>query len=267
ELSSEFELGSGRVLVVDDDPRISGLIAETLKSAGYDVATTPDGPAALAVARELDPDVIVFGLLLSGTTGFGTLSDIKGEPELANVPVVLVTMDSERSLGYALGATDYVEKSDPEQLTGAVGRQLGKDGLVLVVDDDPAVRDTLKRALERSGYEVETAADGEEALDRVVEVRPSLVLLDLMMPKVDGFEVLARLRDDDMLRDLPVLCFTARDLDGEERARLRRGMAKVLQKGGRGGEALLEEIRRQVASHIARTSQLPPDPRRQPLAP
>ena len=267
ELSSELELGSGRVLVVDDDPRISELIAATLRAAGYDVETAPDGPTALAAATEVRPDVIVFGLLLSGTDGFGALSDIKAEPELAEIPVVLVTMDGERSLGYALGATDYVEKSDPEQLAGAVGRQVGKEGLVLVVDDDAAVRDTLKRALERSGYEVETAADGEEGLDRVVELRPSLVLLDLMMPKVDGFEVLERLREDDMLRDLPVLCFTARDLDGDDRARLQRGMAKVLQKGGRGGEALLEEIRRQVASHIARTSQLPPAPQRQQLAP
>ncbi|MEM1418732.1 MAG: response regulator, partial [Myxococcota bacterium] len=271
ELSGELDGGTGRVLLIDDDARASALIQGTLAKAGYEVEHASDGPTGLAAAARKRPDVIVLDVLLPGERGFDILGELKAEPSLADVPVVLVTMDGERSLGVALGATDYVDKPekpvDVERITGVVDRQLGRQGTVLVVDDDEAVREVLERALTKEGYEVRTASNGEEALERLAENRPGLLLLDLMMPKVDGFEVLERLREDAALRSLPVLCFTARDLSAEERAKLRRGMANVLQKGGRGGEALLEDIRRQVASHIARTSQLPPPPVRPPASP
>jgi len=248
----------GVVLVIDDDPAARELMARSLTRGGYAVMMAASGADGLNIAEEKRPDVVVLDVLLPKQDGWEVLTAFKAHPTLNDVPVVLVTMVDDRSRGYALGATDYLTKPvDWDRLHGALKRHIHGSAEVLVVDDEASVRDVLRRQLEREGHTVRLATDGAEALAELEASRPDLVVLDLMMPNVDGFEVLEKLRDDETLRELPVIVFTAMDLEAEDRGRLESGVARILTKGGSGRETLLEEVRAQVDAHMKRSVRPP----------
>jgi CheY-like chemotaxis protein len=187
--------------------------------------------------------------MMPDVDGWAVLAALKADPELARIPVIVVTILDEARTGFALGAADYLTKPvDRDRLRGLVQGYAGTTaGPVLVVDDDPAVRDLVRRGLEREGLAVAEAADGRAALDEVARRRPALILLDLMMPVMDGFEFLDALGRQPEGGAIPVVVLTGRNLTPEDRGRLDSQVTRIIQKGVAGRDAVLAEIRERLA--------------------
>ena len=165
----------------------------------------------------------------------------------------MLSIVDDEPMGFALGAAEYLTKPvDRRRLKSVLARWTGADGTrVLVVDDERATRRTLRRALEAEGCEVVEAEHGEAALRRLAAAVPDLVLLDLMMPVMDGFAFLDAVRARDEWRGIPVVVVTARELTDDDRRRLNGGVAQIVAKGGRGADALLAELRHLIAARAA----------------
>jgi len=244
----------GRVLVIDDDRSAHHLLEEELSSEGYEVLHAMGGREGLKVAKEARPDLITLDIIMPDLDGWSVLRTLKDDPDLCETPVVLVTIMGDRDLGFALGAADFITKPfERERLVQAVNRHRRGDGAarVLVVDDDAKSRDVLRRTLTKEGWMVAEAANGREALDQLQRGRPVLVLLDLMMPEMDGFEVLERMRRDETWRDIPVIVVTAKDLSREDIDRLNGHVTKVLQKGTYQRRDLVRDIHAMMARQVA----------------
>jgi len=245
---------SGTVLVIDDDPAARALIARHLVKAGFRVEEAADGDAGLSRARAVRPDVITLDVLMPVMDGWAVLTALKADPALADIPVVMLTVIDEQRLGFALGAANYLTKPvDRERLVDAVRRVAAKaegDG-VLVVEDDPDTRAALRRMLERAGWAVTEAENGRVALERLAARTPRLVLLDLMMPEMDGFDFLDAVRRQPTLRTLPVIVLTAKDLTEDDRRRLNGGVDRIVQKGEPDPEWLMRELHTLVTRRAA----------------
>ena len=223
-----------------------------LTKEGFRVATAHGGEEGLQRARELRPDAITLDVMMPGMDGWAVLSALKADPDVADIPVVMLTIVDDQNLGYALGASDYLTKPiDRERLT-TVLKQHRRDRPVLVVDDDVSVRQLLRRMLEPEGYVVVEAENGRAALERLRDVSPSVVLLDLMMPEMDGFEFITELRRHAAWRAIPIVVVTAKDLTADDRERLNGYVHNILQKGAYSREQLLAEVRELVATSVAR---------------
>jgi CheY-like chemotaxis protein/anti-sigma regulatory factor (Ser/Thr protein kinase) len=242
------------ILIVDDDQTVRDVMERFLTREGFSVATADGGKEGLRLARELRPAAITLDVMMPDLDGWTVLAAIKGDPLLSDIPVILVTIVDEIKRGYALGATDYLIKPiDRERLTkvlrnicSALARQ------VLVVDDDDMTRRGIRLALEEDGWKVIEAENGRVALARLAETRPDVIVLDLMMPEMDGFEFLDEMRRRAEWRDIPVLVVTAKDLTAEDRRRLNGDVARVLQKGASELDELLREIGRILPGSIER---------------
>jgi len=242
------------ILVVDDDQSVLDLTERFLTREGFSVLTASGGQEGLRLAREFHPAAITLDVMMPDLDGWTVLAAIKGDPELADIPVILMTIVDEKNRGYSLGATDYMVKPvDRERLSGvlrnicgAVGRQ------VFLVDDDDMMRRGMRLALEQDGWQVSEAENGRIALARLAETRPDIIMLDLMMPEMDGFEFLVEMRRQAEWRDIPVLVVTAKNLTVAERSRLNDDVARVLQKGASGLDELLREIGRILPGLIER---------------
>jgi CheY-like chemotaxis protein len=227
-------------------------MARFLGKEGFRIVTAASGEDGLRLARELRPDVITLDVLMPGMDGWSVLAALKADAELADIPVVMLTMLDDRNLGYALGAADYLTKPiERERLVSVLGRYR-QDLPVLLVDDDPDFRELARRMLEREGYTVLEAHNGRAALDRLRDVLPGVVLLDLMMPEMDGFDFVAAVRDEPAWRSVPIVVITAKDLSAEDHERLNGYVARVLQKGALSRETLLGEVRELVAASAHR---------------
>jgi GAF domain-containing protein/DNA-binding response OmpR family regulator len=249
--ASEDDTATGVVLVIDDDPAARELIERSLRSEGVRVVAAADGTEGLRLARALRPDVITLDVLMPGLDGWAVLAALKADPDLADVPVILLSMLDERHLGYALGAADYLTKPIKRQrLVGVVRKYIHRNGpapRVLVVEDDAATRELVRRTLAHEGWKVREAADGRAGLGWVVQDPPELILLDLMLPGIDGFELVAELHRHAEWRDIPVVVITAKDLTPGERERLNGCVERVLRKGTYSRDELVSEIRAQLA--------------------
>jgi CheY-like chemotaxis protein len=238
--------GDGRVLVIDDEETVRDLMRRFLTREGIEVITAEDGKQGLALARELKPALITLDVLMPGMDGWSVLEALKADPQLAGIPVVMLTIVDERNKGYALGAADYVTKPiDRERLRGILARYRGTapgGRRVLVVEDDPDTRSWLCRTLNDEGWAVAEATNGREGLARLAEAAPDLVLLDLLMPEMDGFEFLEELRCRQAGRCVPVVVITAADLRPEDHERLNGSVLKVLQKAAHSREELLADL-------------------------
>jgi CheY-like chemotaxis protein len=190
--------------------------------------------------------------MMPGMDGWAVLSALKADPELMDIPVIMLTMVEDKNLGYALGAADYLTKPLDRERLAAVLKKYRRELPVLVVDDDAAFRELIRRILERDGYLVVEADNGLEGLARAREASPGLVLLDLMMPELDGFEFVAEFRRNAAWRSIPVIVITARDLSADDHARLNGYVERILQKGAYTRETLLHEVRELVAASVAR---------------
>jgi PAS domain S-box-containing protein len=229
------------VLVIDDDAAQRDLVERFLVRQGFAVRTAEDGATGLELARALRPHTILLDVMMPRMDGWSVLSKLKADPDLAGIPVVMVTFVNEPALSASLGAADMIPKPvDWERLREVMDRFRG-EGAILVVDDDADARARLRHVLERNGFTVTEAENGRAALEQIVREVPQLILLDLTMPVMDGFAFLHELRNRPGCADVPVVVLTARDLSMADRERLVT-VSRVLSKG----ETSLRELAGQV---------------------
>ncbi|MCB8965539.1 MAG: response regulator [Ardenticatenaceae bacterium] len=243
------------VLVIDDDAIARDLIRRQLSKAGFHVFTASSGEEGLQLAEKLHPDVITLDILIPGMDGWSILSHLKAKPDLAEIPVIIVTMVDDKYKGFALGATDYLMKPiDREQLFTILRRyQLlnGGDemGKVLIVEDDQPTRELLQRTMAKQGWQTIEAENGRIALDSLIDNVPNIILLDLMMPEMDGFQFVEELRRQPDWSRIPVVVITAKELTVEEQAQLNGHVERILQKGQYDSGNLLRQISDLVAAY------------------
>jgi PAS domain S-box-containing protein len=244
---------SGTLLVIDDEPTARDVLQRIFTREGFRVEIAPGGVEGLARARAVRPDAITLDVLMPGMDGWAVLAALKADPELADIPVIMLTVADQKPLGLALGAAEYLTKPiDRKRLTSVLRRCLGGgERSVLVVEDDEATRAMLERTLEKEGWQVRTAGNGRLGLERISTERPDLILLDLMMPELDGFGFLDAMRQEPATAGIPVVVLTAKDLTDEDRARLNGGVARVLRKGAEGADSLVGQLRAAIAAHRA----------------
>ena len=244
--------------MVDDDATVRELVERHLERAGFAVVTARGGQEGLRLVRELRPAAVTLDIMMPDLDGWTVLAAIKGDPALASIPVVLMSIVEEKNRGYALGAADYLVKPVDrtklvETLTSICGPAAGR---VLLVDDDDLVRRGVRQALEPLGWKVTEAEDGQVAVESLAAARPDVIILDLMMPKMDGFEFLDELRARPDWQDIPVVVITAKDLTEEDRNRLNGGVERIIQKSDR--DEMLRQLTsrdkqaRQIAAHEGR---------------
>ncbi|HVO31355.1 MAG TPA: response regulator, partial [bacterium] len=244
--------GSPRVMVVDDDRDVATLIRMYLEQEGFEVIQAAGGREALEIARREKLDAITLDLNMPEVSGFDVVKALKDDTRTKDVPVIFVSVSNAEEAtppgtsAASLSFADWVTKPiDPARLINAVKRhaqrRAGRPN-ILVVDDDPDIQKLLGIILAREGFEVENASNGEEALRRVAARKPDLIILDLVMPALDGFAVVKRLREQKSTRRVPVLILSVKDLSDDERRILETGTTKFLTKSYASREALLREV-------------------------
>src|SRR5919199_368373 len=243
----------GTVLVVDDDPLSRDLIERALSRQGLHIELADGGEQALRLAKKLRPDVITLDVIMPGMDGWTVLSALKADPELASIPVILLSFVGNKSLGFALGASDYLTKPVDGKRLAALLNKYRRDqdgvaskkltGQILIVEDDVATRKILRRILEKQGWAVMEADSGRAALEKLEIARPDLILLDLMLPEMDGFELIGELRKSHSRDPIPIVAITGKDLTPAESQQLNGYVARVLQKGVYSCDTLLRDVR------------------------
>lgn len=241
----------GTVLVIDDDPTVRHMLETYLQQEGHEVVLAADGTEGLKLARDHQPTCITLDVLMPDEDGWDVLSRLKNDPATRDIPVIMLTIMEERNRGFALGATEYVTKPiDWGRLGSILCRYNPGQAPILIVEDDALQRGYLREELILAGWTVLEAANGVEALRVCETTTPSLILLDLTMPIMDGFAFLDELRRRDGGTDIPVVVVTARELSDEERRRLNRSVAQVLAKESLSKEKLLDRIREQMQAAV-----------------
>jgi signal transduction histidine kinase/DNA-binding response OmpR family regulator len=253
--ATEVKVNAPVILVIDDDPNMRELTTRSLGKEGYRVECAANGELGIAMARELRPALITLDVMMPGLDGWAVLTALKEDPATADIPVIMMTIVDEERVGFSLGAADYFTKPvDWSRLAASIAKHRDADGHgVLIVEDDPNTRELLVRTLEKDGWQVREAANGRLGLEQVHAAIPSLVLLDLMMPELDGFGFMEGLRQTPGCQHVPVIVITAKDLTPEDRARLNGETCRILQKASFSPDNLLAEIRGIVSHHSEST--------------
>ena len=209
-----------------------------------------DGQRGLELAKELQPAVITLDVMMPGMDGWSVLTTLKADPATAGIPVIMLTIVDDKNMGFALGAADYFTKPiDWTRLSASLQkhRRPTAPQIVLIVEDDANTREMLRRSMEKDGWTVHEAENGRLGLERLAAGIPSIILLDLMMPEMDGFTFMEELRKREDCRDVPVIVITAKDLTPDDHRRLNGEVSRIIQKGATGLEELLAEVREQLA--------------------
>ncbi len=244
--------GKRTILVVDDDPVVHDLMARYLAGEGFSAVGATDSETALRLAREMRPLAITLDVMMPRVDGWAVLTALKADPRTADIPIIMLSMVEDKNLGYALGASAYMTKPVDRARLAAVLRKYrtGRpDETVLVVEDDALTRTQVRQALEGEGCAVITAENGRAALALMEGVRPDVILLDLMMPEMDGFRFAEEVRARQEWRAIPVIVMTSKDLTTEDRYRLGGNVEEVIPKRAYTREELLREVRDLVVGH------------------
>jgi CheY-like chemotaxis protein len=257
-ISSNGHKGGPLVLVVEDDPAAAELLTRQLVIAGYRTEVARTGTEALARARELQPAAITLDIILPEVDGWEVMTRLKSDEKTSGIPIVVVSVVDNPELGMALGAIDYfVKPVDAKLLVERLKRfniAHGQDEIrVLVVDDEPANRTWLTKALEPAGFTVVSASGGKEAIELAKTKNPDFVLLDLMMPGVTGFDVVEALRADEATRETPIMVITATNLTEADKRLLNGRVSEVLKRGSVGGSDIVGLLKRVVAHRNGNT--------------
>jgi signal transduction histidine kinase/DNA-binding response OmpR family regulator/ligand-binding sensor domain-containing protein len=243
-----------RVLVIEDEDEAFDTLSAYLQSAGYVAIRARTGEEALKLARLIQPKAITLDLVLPGIEGWQVLRALKSDTATATIPVVIVSMIENRELGMAFGADDYFVKPVDwarllKRLAELTGRgRKSREARLLLVDDDESVQTMLEHELSREGYQLYRAKSGPEALRLVERSRPDVIILDLMMPEMSGFELAERLRTGESTSSIPILVLTAKDLTADDHERLRRGVNGLVMKGSAAPASLIRALRGLEAS-------------------
>jgi len=260
--SEDSEMLVGRcVLVIDDDAAQRELMRRFLEKEGFPSQTAAGGEEGLRLARQLKPVAITLDVMMSGMDGWSVLTTLKADAELHDIPVIMLTMVDDKNRGYALGAADYITKPvDRARLSHILEKYVccNPPCPVLLIEDDEMTRHMMRQMLEREGWTVDEAPNGREALEVMERNRPELILLDLMMPEMDGFDFAAQMHARAEWRSIPIIVLTAKELTADDRLRLNGYVQKVLQKTGQSREELMRQVRDLVARCAVPQNAAPP---------
>jgi signal transduction histidine kinase/CheY-like chemotaxis protein len=260
-LPAAEQSANGTVLVVDDERAARDVLGSALTQEGYRVVTATGGQDGLRLARHEKPDAIILDVIMPDLDGWTVLRSLKADADLCKIPVILVTVLGDRDMGIALGAAEHLTKPvDPKELLRLLARVQwsARTPDVLIVDDDRATRDVLRRALVKEGWMVREAANGAEGLDQLTKAKPAVMLLDLIMPEMDGFEVMREMRLNPVWRDIHVVIVTSKDLSRDELEWLRGHAMDVFQKGAYGRAELITAVRGMIEDVRLSPSRLVP---------
>jgi CheY-like chemotaxis protein len=244
------------VLVIDDDPVQRDLMQRYLHKEGFTVRTASGGADGLQLARRIRPAAITLDVMMPGMDGWSVLSALKCDLALRDIPVIMLTMVDDPVRGFTLGASDYATKPVNRRRLSEILKKFTcrrPPCPVLVIDDDAMTRSLTRAILEKEGWKVSEAENGLEALQSMEKNRPSLIFLDLLMPKMDGFTFATEVRMRPEWRSIPIVVVTSQDLTAEDRARLNGHVETILRKHGDSRDSLLEQVRDLLAgSNVAR---------------
>jgi CheY-like chemotaxis protein len=245
---------SRRIIVsIDDDPNVISLITQELEEEGYRVEGATRALEGIEKARLIGPDAITLDIMMPGMDGWETITRLKADPQTRDIPLIVLSIIDNKELGFRLGADEYLVKPvDKDALVNVLQKFEGRGKEVLVADDDPVVIDLARQLLEEDGWTVRSAGNGKEALEELARRRPDVLLLDLMMPVMDGFETLHQIRENPDTKDLPVIIVTAKDLSPQEREELALNTSRIIQKDGLDRDRILRELRESLRSMVKR---------------
>lgn len=244
------------ILIVDDEAPARELLMSYLEPEGYRVEIASSAAEALEKARQLQPDAITLDILMPNSTGFEALLRLKSAPETANIPIIVVSILDQQKMGFALGAADYLVKPVEKTLLVQTIRKhthplTAEKSLILVVDDDPLALDLLETTLHSAGYQTQTARSGKAALAILARTPVNGILLDLIMPEMDGFELLKHVKHDAALKEIPVIILTAKSLTEEDVGFLKREAQALFQKDGSWKEDLMATLGKVIVERKA----------------
>ncbi len=244
--------GATCILVIDDDVNQRELMQRFLTAEGFNVRAAGSGEEGLRLARQIKPVAITLDVMMPGMDGWSVLSSLKSDLALRDIPVIMVTMVDDPDRGFTLGAADYATKPIDRRRLAQILRKHTCDSPpcpVLLVEDDPPTRALTRKMLEKEGWKVSEAANGREALESMERERPRLILLDLMMPEMDGFEFAERVRRHPEWHSIPIVVMTAMDLTNDDRQRLNGYVESIIRKAGDSRESLLNQVRDLLDDH------------------
>lgn len=252
--STPVPLGAKTILVIDDDSTVHDLMHRFLSKEGFRVASAFSGEEGLLLAQELQPDAITLDVMMPKMDGWAVLSGLKANPELANIPVIMLTIVDNKNIGYALGASDYLTKPiDRDRLSAILKkyRDARHPCRLLLVEDDAPTREMMRRMLEKEQWTVMEAENGQVALEQIANQVPELILLDLMMPQMDGFTFVNVLQQNEAWRSIPVVILTAKEITAEDRQQLNGYVENILEKEAYTREELLSQVRKLVSDSVS----------------
>ncbi len=239
-----------KILIIDDNPEIVRLISDYLREEGYDPVPALSGAAALDAARREKPYAVTLDILMPGMDGWEVLQNLKNDPETSNIPVIIISVSENIETGAALGAVGYVSKPVRKQKLieeiENISLRRGGDNRrkIMIIDDSEIDRSEMSRIVSEQGMDVVLAGGGRESLNLLESVSPDVIVLDLMMPEVNGFEVLKRIRTNPATGGIPVIIVTAKDLTAADRKRLAGNVAAIVRKADPTFGSLLIEIKK-----------------------
>ncbi|MGK7894115.1 MAG: response regulator, partial [Xenococcus sp. (in: cyanobacteria)] len=243
------------ILVIDDDPTVHDLVVRFLTKEKFQVYTASNGEEGISLAKSIEPDAITLDVAMPDLDGWSVLAALKADVQTAQIPVIMMTMVDNQNLGYALGASDYLTKPVNKNTLREVLNKYHPTSTfskILIVEDDPNTREILRRQLDNYSEEVLEAENGRQALDIISQEMPELIISDLMMPEIDGFELVHQLRQNKNWSSIPVIILTAKELTAIEREQLQGRVEQVFQKEGSQQNMLLQEVHHLLSEAIKR---------------
>ncbi|MEO1979812.1 MAG: response regulator, partial [Fuerstiella sp.] len=239
---------SNHVLVIDDDPNVRELLSWFLTEEGLQVITASGGTDGIELAARHTPSVITLDLIMPDIDGWSVLAALKASERTANIPVVLVTVLDDSHRGYYFGAADYVSKPiEGDRLKQVVRRYCGNEtSTVLIIDDNPKDREIVRRVLQNDGCRIVEATDGADGLKKFEKSPTDLIILDLVMPVMDGFTFIEEIRRRTKTEMPPIIVLTAKEMTAENRNRLHGMVSEVIQKSPFDRRRFVQEIHRQL---------------------
>lgn len=234
------------VVCIDDDLDVLKLLRNHLKSEGFEFVGVSDSRKAVETVRSYKPVLVTLDLMMPNKDGWEILQELKADPELKDVPVIIHSIVDDRALAFSLGADSYLVKPiDAEKLISLVRKYAGTGtGNILVVDDNPDFVGFVRDLLYKTGFNVHTASNGAEAIEQLKEFVPDLIFLDLLMPEMDGFEVVSKIHEDERLKDVPIVVLTAKDVTAQDITELNSKIKNIVKKEGLTREVILREVNR-----------------------
>lgn len=242
------------VLVIDDDENVREMLKRYIEESGYNVLLADNGEEGIELARRFQPELITLDIMMPGMDGIAVLSKLKSDEELQDIPVVIVSITEDKSLGFSLGASEYITKPiNRDHFRKIVSKYVSNTSKainVLIVEDDKDTQTLMKQLIQKENQQPLLASNGLEALEIMKSKTPDIILLDLMMPEMNGFEFVAEIKQNKDWDYIPIIIITAKDITQEDREKLKGNVENILQKGSYNQKDLIKEIKKQIYSNV-----------------